>query len=43
MKFGMLALIGPVQGADRKNFQFFKKKQAVILKNHKNRDITETD
>ena len=47
MKFGMLAQIGPIQGADRFNFQFFNKKNkmaaAAILKNHKNRDITAMD
>ena len=45
MKFGMLAQIGPKQGADVKisNFSKTKMAAAAILKNHKNRDITASD
>jgi len=45
MKFGMLTLIGTLQGYIVKIFNFSKTKMATvaILKNHKNRDITALD
>jgi len=39
MKFGTMMQIGPLQGTDGCKIQMVA---AVILKNHKNRDITAT-
>jgi len=45
MKFGTLAQIGPIQGSDRQNFQFFKKQDGggSHLEKSQNRDIIAMD